>query len=284
MMTFEKPQDISYTDMCIYIDENIYSNSYDEERVYKYLYLIIHMLANNQSLLKSKYLDEFSLFAATKVYFRLINPDQHKVLSSGEYKLKRVKSVLNYIKSSLYFLKVDFEQSEYFQSVEQEPEALDLNFNFDNVISKTLSELDLVDFEMSMGDVASTCEKFLNYIPYTKESIIWHNIYLSVLLTFTNMCTLTYKQRERIEQLSETDRIKQYHYERFYRAESLTPILFHLPSTMGPYIIVLARQLKELVGRDLSDTLKTKVDNDIASVVMSGTSLLVEQEEIEYED
>ena len=283
-MTFEKPQDISYTDMCIYIDENIYNNSYDEEKIYKYLYLIIHMLANNQSLLKSKYLDEFSLFAATKVYLRLTNPDQHKILSSGEYKLKRVKSVLNYIKSSLYFLKVDFEQSEYFQSVEQEPEALDLNFNFDNVISKTLSELDLVDFEMSMGNVASTCEKFLSYIPYPKDSVMWHNIYLSVLLTFTNMCTLTYKQKQRIEQLSETDRIKQYHYERFYRTESLTPILFHLPSTIGPYIIVLARQLKQLVGRDLSEILKTKVDNDITSVVMSGKSLLIEQEEIDYED
>lgn len=284
MKTFEKPVNVSYTDMCIYIDDNIYKEKHNVETVYKYLYLIIHMLSSNQQLLKSKYLDDFSLFAATKVYFRLTNPDQFIKNTQGEYKLSKVKSVLNYIKSSLYFLKVDFEQSEYFQDISQSLENVDLNFNFDNVISKSLSQMDLVDFELTMGDIPKTCEKFLSRIPYTRDNPMWHNIYVSTLMTFTSMCTLTYKQAKRISELSDTNHIKQYHYERFYSEESLKPILYHVPQSMGPYIIVLARQLKQIIGRDLSDIIKTKVDNDVTAVMMAGKDWAEEQEGLEYED
>ena len=39
-MTFKKPADITYTQMCIYIDDNIYNGTYDENTVFTYLYLL----------------------------------------------------------------------------------------------------------------------------------------------------------------------------------------------------------------------------------------------------
>lgn len=284
MMTYEKPTDVTYTDMAIYIDENIYSDSFDVDTIYKYLYLLAYMLASHQNILKPKYLDSFALFAASKIYFRLTNPDQFIEIGKGKYKLKRVKSVLNYIKSSLYFLKVDFEQSEYYQEFNLSTEEILTDFNYSNIISTSVEGLHLVDFDLIMNDVPKTCRAFLSCIPYAKDTPMWHNIYLSVLLTFNSSITLTTKQHERIEELVKSGNIKQYHYKKYYDEEGLKPILYNLPESMGPYIIVLARELRHIVGRDLSETLQTKVDSDLTSISMFGEQFKAEQEGVEYED
>lgn len=276
-MTFEKPDDIRYVDMCMYIDENIYNQNFDEDTIYKYLYFIIHMLASKQNILKPKYLDSFALFAASKVYFRLTNKDQFITTSSGQYKLKRVKSVLNYIKSSLYFLKVDFEQSEYYQQFNNYNTETYPLYNFENIIDTALSGVDLIEFELVMNDVGKTCERFLKKIPYQTDKILWHNIYVSVLLTFLNMITLTYKQKKRFKELSDTNNIKQYHIDNFYRSESLKPVLYGVPDSMSSYIIVLARRVRRLVGKDLSEILHTKVENDLSSLIISNEVFATEQ-------
>lgn len=263
MMTFKKPDNISFVGMCIYIDTHIYEEDCDFNLVYQYLYLLAYMLASSTQMLKYKYLDSFALFAANKMYFRLTSKKQFELNEQGEYKVSRVKSIMNYLKSSIYFLKVDFEQSEYYQEISISANEDSLSYNFDNVISNTLSGIDLIEFEMTMGDVTKTCEKFLKTLPYDTNSVEWLNIYISTLLTFLNMVTLDNKSAKRIEHLNQTRGIRQYHYENFYEQQNLQKaVLFHLPNSMSDYIIVLARQLKHLVGRDLSDILHTKVGND----------------------
>lgn len=262
-MTFEKPKDTTYIGMCIYIDNHIYEEDCDFNLVYQYLYLLAYMLASSAQMLKYKYLDSFALFAANKMYFRLTNKKQFELNEQGEYKVSRVKSIMNYLKSSIYFLKVDFEQSEYYQEISISANEDSLSYNYDNVISNTLSGIDLIEFEMTMGDVTKTCEKFLKTLPYDTNSVEWLNIYISTLLTFLNMVTLDNKSAKRIEHLNQTRGIRQYHYENFYEQQNLQKaVLFHLSNSMSDYIIVLARQLKHLVGRDLSDILHTKVGND----------------------
>ena len=262
-MTFKKPDNISFVGMCIYIDNHIYEEDCDFNLVYQYLYLLAYMLASSAQMLKYKYLDSFALFAANKMYFRLTNKKQFELNDQGEYKVSRVKSIMNYLKSSIYFLKVDFEQSEYYQEISISANEDSLSYNYDNVISNTLSGIDLIEFEMTMGDVTKTCEKFLKTLPYDTNSVEWLNIYISTLLTFLNMVTLDNKSAKRIEHLNQTRGIRQYHYENFYEQQNLQKaVLFHLSDSMSDYIIVLARQLKHLVGRDLSDILHTKVGND----------------------
>lgn len=263
-MTYKKPDDVSYIDMCIYIDNHVYEEDCDLNLVYQYLYLLAYMLASSTQMLKYKYLDSFALFAANKMYFRLTNKKQFEVNENGEHKLSRVKSIMNYLKSSIYFLKVDFEQSEYYQEINLSGQETSLSYNFDNVVSTSLSGIDLIEFEMTMGDVSQTCIRFLETIPYDKNSTMWLNIYVSTMLTFLNMVTLNRKSKKRVDELTNTRGIRQYHYEGFYDdEEQAKPILFHLPDNMSDYIIVLARQLKHIVGRDLSDILHTKVGNDV---------------------
>ena len=78
--------------------------------------------------------------------------------------------------------------------------------------------------------------------------------------------------------------LKQYHYKNYYDEEELKPVLYNLSKSMGPYIVVLARQLRHLVGRDLSEILRTKVDSDLTAISMFGKQFKSEQEGITYED
>ena len=284
-MTFQKPKDVSYIDMAIYIDDHIYTDSCDLDLVYQYLYLLIYMLAHSTQVLKYKYLDSFALYSANRIYFRITNKKQFEIDNNGEYKMKRIKSIMNYLKSSIYFLKVDYEQSEYYQELQIDTKNIDLSYNVDNIISTSLSDMDLVDFKMTMGDVTSTCKKFLETIPYDKTSVEWLNIYTSTLLTVLNMITLTSKNSKRVEELSATRGIRQYHYDRFYAQENDSkPILFHLSESMSDYIVVLARQVKLLIGRDLSEILHTKVGNDVVCIEAIAEDYLQDIEGSIYED
>ena len=45
MIIFEKPKDLKYTDMSIWIDANAYLPNCDDNKLYEYLYHITKMLA-----------------------------------------------------------------------------------------------------------------------------------------------------------------------------------------------------------------------------------------------
>ena len=268
-MTYSKPDNITYAGMCIYIDEHIYEDNHDTELIYKYLYLIVLMLAQKANLFeKYMYYDGFALFAATKIYTRYLNPKQFEYNSDGEPKLKKLKSVLNYTKNILYPLKVDFEQTEYAQTLG--PVSNDVSFNYDSVVRKTLDGIALIDFNLTLADVSKTCKHFLKSIPYKSDTVEWLNIYTSVMLTFLNSVTLDNGQLRHIQYLQENNTLTDSKLITDFNEEyNEKPILFHLDESMSDYILVLARQLRYIVSEDLSDILHTSVDRDF---ILAGVS------------
>ena len=72
-MFFEKPK-VRYVDMCMYIDDHVYTDDYDQTLVYQYLYHIILMLAIKRDYFSSsKVTEDFSLYAASTSYVRLFD-------------------------------------------------------------------------------------------------------------------------------------------------------------------------------------------------------------------
>ena len=250
---YQKPSGVSYTDMCIYIDTHIYDN-YDDTVVYEYLYHIMRMLATRSGYFNNSHdYDNFGLYAASYLFMRLTTKKD----------LPRIRSILNYAKRVLYPLKVRFQRLEYSQTLSKDTYEDEINYNFDNIISKTLTSLDISDFGMTMMDVGSTCRKFLRTIPYNSNSSEWMNIYISVMLTFLDSVTLSNKSTEKLNRLEETGYIRDYHTDNYFEAERYRkPILFHLPNHMSNYISVLSRQLRSILAKDLSDILHTKVHAD----------------------
>ena len=263
-MTFQKPDNINYTEMCIYIDNNIYEENCDLNLIYQYLYHIVYMLAKRANLFnRNCYYDDFAIFAANKLYFRLTNKKQYELSDTG-YKMERIKSILNYIKSILYPLKVTFEQSEYSQTISRDICEDNNNFNFENLLNRSYSNIHLSDFKFMLNDVPETCKNFLRTLPYPNDSTEWLNIYISVMLTFLNMITLPAPVKERLNHLGDMKSLNDEHIiSAFEKEHNRDAVLFHLPDHMSDYITVLARQLKNIVAKDLCYILHTKVTNDL---------------------
>ena len=158
-------------------------------------------------------------------------------------------------------MKVDYQQEFFAQNVEKEvlPET---EYNFNSILSKEISNLDISDFGLTLLNISDTCRKFLQTIPYKVDSVEWENIYLSVMLTFLSSITLRNEHIERIQHLSETLRLRDYHFDIFYREAKKDIILYHLPESMRNYIDVLCRQLNNIIAKDLCDILDTKVHTD----------------------
>lgn len=263
-MIYRKPNGVKYTDMCIYIDNNVYKDSFDESLVFQYLYHIVHMLAvQNKLFNRNQYYEDFAIFGATRIYLRLTNKKQFELDEEGNPKLKTIRSVLNYAKNVLYHLKVDFEQSNYYQIGTKDELVEFAGYSFNNILHKSIDSLEVCEFDIMISDISKTCRSFLTTIPYKCDTVEWMNIYVSVMLTLLNEITLSKKSKERIKHLTSTTRLKDKHINDAYKdACSNSTVLFRIDESIRSYITVLSRQLKHLIGNELIELIQTQsIDN-----------------------
>ena len=79
-MMYEKPKDVTYTQMAIYIDQHAYDENQSEEKdnlIFEYLYHLIEMLAYKAKFFtRNQYYNDFALYVASSVFMRLKNPKQ----------------------------------------------------------------------------------------------------------------------------------------------------------------------------------------------------------------
>ena len=245
-MMFQKPKDVSYTDMCIYIDNHVYSGDFDESLVYQYIYLIANMLAHRRKFFKKSFqYDDFSLMTASRVYVRLTNKKQFEVDEKGKPKLAKIKSVLNYIKTILYPMKVTYEQEHYSQICSS---AKEIEFSSTTDIDDFMS-VEILDFIESLPRVI---KKFISKIPYKKNSPEWYNIYMSCLLTLSkDVSTLC----ENIKLLRNKENISNKQIYNLCKFNQVT--LYHLNIQYTDYVDILSRELKKYIYREINDILNS---------------------------
>ena len=263
-MTFKKPN-IRYVDMCIWIDDNAYKEDCDDTLLYQYLYHIINMLAHKQNFFnRSQYYDDFALSTATRTFLRLKSPKQYELKQDGEPKLKKIKSILNYLKNTIYPMKVDFEQDTYSQAYVHDADNDEIcEHDFRRLLEKSVDDLNIVDFRVYLRDITKTSRNFISRIPYKTNSAKWNNIYLSCLLTFLNSITLDRKSIEKLKSAKET--LHPALLEKLYKEEQKDSLLtYHLEPSMNNYIEVLVRELKHVIAKDLSETLHTYIPSQIS--------------------
>lgn len=249
-MTYAKPADVSYTQMAIYIDEHIYSDNKDEEKLYTYMYHLAIMLATKGAYYSSaEAYDQFGLFCATRLYLRYTNQKQFEFNDDGSPKMKRIKSVLNYIKRVIYPYKVDFEME--FNIENKDAEVIQLGgFDLGEHMVEQTSLFDTMSYSYTLGEISSIVRAHLRKIPHKQHSAEWMNIYLSCMLTLLSSMTLSNYQ------LREFKKLKLPKYEALEKLYAQLryedPILFHLDSSMSTYIKVLVTELRHVIAAELS--------------------------------
>ena len=256
-MLYKKPPDITYTQMAIYIDEHVYQEDCDQQLIFEYLFHLAHMLAvKTCSFRTEKDYNDFAVFFASGVFMRLTNPKQYRINpKTGEPKMKKVKSVLNYMKRTLYPRKVDFQQ-EFFAQVDVDVPIIESQvvprYTFANQLAFNAEKLMRIEFDCTVGNIPKTIRAFLKKIPYRYKSRDWNNIYISCLLTFLHSVTLPeynyefFRDKKSISSDLETLCMN-------YSRQSNTVILYHLDESMRDYIYVLVKKLKSLIAKDLSE-------------------------------
>ena len=255
MAFYEKPHNLKYTDMAIWIDENAYSEDCDEPKMYEYLYHILKMLAYESKFFKTyaEY-EEFALYASTAIFMRYKDEKQH--LDSS--RMKPIVSVLNYAKCVLLPLKLEFIKQYQPSKHSLDDEGENNNTPILDIIMDSVDAFNVSNFNLYLEDIPNTIKAFLSGIPYT--GVEWVNIYTSCVLSFLNSVTLTKNDFENIESLQRNGYVKAETLEKLYKAtRDDSVVLFHLPSSMYDYIKVLTNEIRHLICEDLSQVLHSYV-------------------------
>ena len=276
----KKPK-IRYVDMCIYIDQHVYEPDHNIELIFDYLQCLFYALAFKKKFFnKEDDYDKYSLYGATHVYLRLTNERQF-LPDDDPRKMKRIKSVLNFIKSILYPLKVNYQKENFNKVYVDEIQGDGLSEEIYNSLVKDIRDstqgLLSVEVETYLNDIPKTIRSFLKEIPYANDPVMSLNIYISCLLTLLRSMTLSNhnhnrlidKQRDELklnaEELAES---------MLYEEAQNAPIVYHLDSSMKDYISVLTNKIKKIVAKDIRELCGTYEPTDaiIEDILMAPIS------------
>ena len=207
-----KPSNLKYTDLCIYIDKTVYNRDEDnnpislremtqeeETKVYEYLCNLIIALAHSKKLFpRWEQYEEFAYSYASDVYLRMTSKKQ-VFNSTNVRRLKPIKSILNYIKNTIYFVAINYRNSTYEQIISKEHEGQD---TYDNISDFCVSQIEQqyckdvireIIYE-NLQDICSVINRVLNNSIY-KRSKQRNDVELSILLSLNSFLSLTEKQK-----------------------------------------------------------------------------------------
>lgn len=275
-MTYNKPKDVRYVDMCIYVDEHIYNEDRDDNLLFQYIYHIANMIAHRRKYFdRARYYDEYSLYVATKVYMRYLNKKQFELDERGNPKLGKIKSILNYIKSISYAKKVEFEQQFYAQTFNNTNDFSVSPNNFKSSIASYTDSLCYSDYILYLGDISKTIRHYVYNQKYLDKEIK-NEIYLSCLLSFISFITLSNKVKERIRDVGLDIYSNTKVIDKLYAKERDNfVVLYGLDNNYYNLIHVLVMNIKHLVTQDLNMLSKSYMisDGEMQHMLMQSVGL-----------
>lgn len=251
-MVFEKPKDMKYTDLCIYIDKNAYSKDCNDELLYEYIWLLVDMLSRKRKYFLDKQVHEqFCFYASNYIYFRIKKP---KLKNGKTQEDAMIKSILNYLKKSLGCLRIKYSKTitKQEQVDEIEESTLCSQDRVDFVVKQSLERANRVDFSLCLGDVCKTIKRFVDKTPYGKTAQ-GRNLYISCLMSMLNMTTLRASSREFLAKERKRVRVTDSMVNELYKREREDfVILYHLDDSLKDYVRVLTLMAYNIVKEDLS--------------------------------
>lgn len=242
---FEKPANKRYVDLAIDIDNEFYSADVDYNKMYTYMYLLAYMLAAKQKYFNTQAeYEEFSSILAYSTYQRMMNKNRPPI-----------KSVLNYMKSILYFRKCAYD-------VQKQQRIIDPKFDDWDPVSYTESRKS--SYEVSVGsdklfegvtqtlkDVPRIIKKNIPKV-FKGDKVEYENIYISCLLSMINKVTLPVvyddKLQSKLESSPTFDEVKYY---KKYLDNDI--ILWHLPESFEVVVMTIINKVNNIIVNEIND-------------------------------
>lgn len=260
-MTFKRPKNVRIVDMCIYVDNNVYNDEKDESKIYQYIYHICYSLACKGKMFRDiEEYDDFALFAASNVYARLTSPKQYESEDNPK-PLDKVKSVLNYIKATLYGMCVDYQQIYYKQIISNDgfikadTDALkeELRQGIQSQCRTNVSAAWLSDLKILPNIVM----KVVKNTPYKNDALMVHRLYLSCLMTLLQSVTLSADNEEKLRSRMNKGSYNSY-MNKLYQIEKERSItLWKLDDSYSDYVYVLTNVCRRKIVEQLTSVIKS---------------------------
>lgn len=283
--TYQKPAGIKYTDMAIYIDKHAYDENRSEEvdaLIYEYLYHLVYALSLKKNYFKNyQDYDSFACYGATKVFTRLINKNQYR----DKKPLKKIKSVLNYIKSILYAYKTDYQSENYAEVLNPEygVDTIKLQEDINDSIENDYSQK-LEDIQELLVNNFEIIKKIVNNTPYKKLPEIKHDLELSLLITFANNFILPKTKELTLKKRTDLAKSILKKLKIYYEAlPQKSTVLWHLNKSMADYVKLLYNKFKLKILYNIMDIQSSYKLDDGTLKAIKDSVYQVEEDSMEVE-
>ena len=272
-MIWHKPQDLRYTQLCMYIDKKKKKikvpgeNPDIENTIYNYLWLVVKALAIKKCLFNSfQDYDAYAFHAANRLFFALRKNmlNQGKVIK-GKL-IKPIKSCLNYMKALMYPMKIEFQNETYREVISEEFASKKFDaFNFKEQLRASAREsqgvtenfkIVLTEELQRIGDIA---DKILAESPFQKGALDYKKLKISLLLNALNSLRTKGKLDANVQ----------------------TILLWKLPKSMSSYVRILLTKFYTEVKYAIIDCYKSvDLDDEVVDKLLQNSN----EEPNKYED
>jgi hypothetical protein len=270
-MLWKKEPNIKYTEMCMYIDENVTKivnpGEYPdiEDKIYNYLWLLVKALAIKKCMFQNfQDYDPFAFHAANRLFFALRKNqlNQGKIIKGKE--IRPIKSCLNYTKALLYPMKVEYQNEAYREIISEEFVSKKFDaINFKEKMKMNIKSSQDVNHwfweyvKDSLKNSDQLLEKVLAKSPFNKNSLEYKKLKMSIMLNCINLL----KTRKKLD------------------TDPTTIILWKLPKSLSNYVRVLLREFFMELKLDIMECYRAV---DIDENIME--SLLTAEGDMNYEE
>jgi hypothetical protein len=264
-MLFKKPSNLKYTDMCIFIDENVPKivNPGEfpelENTIYNYLWLLVKALAIKKCMFKNfEDYDMYSFYAANRLYLALRKNQLNQGKTIKGKLIRPIKSCLNYTKALLYPMKIEYQRESFREIIEEEfvstkfdalaykeqlknqaKDGTEVTANFKNYVQTAIKQNDRL------------LDEVLQKSPFGLTSPEYQNLKISILLTSLQIL----KNKKKLS------------------ASPQSVILWHLPKNMSSYTKVLLKEYFTALKLEIMDCYKEAdiSDEELEHILLTNT-------------
>lgn len=272
-MLWKKPANMKYTDMCIYIDENVPKivnpgeHPEIENTIYNYLWLLVKALAIKKCMFTDfQDYDMYAFYAANRLFFALRKNQLNQGKTIKGKLIRPIKSCLNYTKALLYPMKIEYQRESFKEVIEEEfvSKKFDAFAYKEQLKNRARDYSDVTSsFKEHVQEALSQSGKLLDEVlqksPFNSSTPEYQNLKISILLTSIQIL----KNKKKLDAIPQS------------------VILWHLPKSMSNYTRILLKEFFMAIKLEIMDCYRAAdvSDFDLENILSSAKEATYNEEQ-----
>lgn len=261
-MQWKKDPNLKYTDLCIYIDENMEKlrnpGEYPdvENKIWNYLWLLIKALAIKKGMFDDfQHYDPYAFYGANRIFFALRKNLQNEGKTIKGKLIRPIKSCLNYTKLLLNPMKIEYQNEAFREVINEEFVAKKFDsWSYHERLKAEAAEGQGVyeDFQRyikeSFNQSGKMIDKVLDKSPFGKNTLEYKYLKFSIILNVVAIL----KSKKKLD------------------TDIQTVILWKLPKSMSSYVRVLIKEFVTELKTEIMECYKAvDIDDSVLEMLIA---------------